>query len=379
MSLELNWSCSGSVSGEMVNVVNPRSSTSADIVNGPAWNLWWMKECLKEVGWTVVSSSDGSSASASDLWGSTFDATISGGKNAKIKYAAPGQARSWIALAGPAGTSAENHKLIIDFTTHTNISVQYNRIQIIATKGAISSGTTTSRPTGSSEFGLFTNNGCAASDLVFFDDNSNNTAQHRLNFHYTDDGAFYFSEAQVGKAKFTFILAFLPLQNTHAVDEHTWVLAAFDTYSGRSDSYAGNNPATSFTVNTYSGQTFYYESSGAITGRSHDGNTFISLAGLIPAISQENTNGSLAAIFFPNVLSVPNSSDSTYSDFPIVIVNGASGPIEFKGRLPDISWTSYLIPNGAVTPPKATASSTYERVKFGLIWLPWTSTQSPIL
>lgn len=375
MSLELNWSCSGSVSGDMVNVINPRSQTTADIVNGPAWNLWWMKERLKEVGWTVVSSSDGSSASDSDLWGSTFDATISGGKNAKIKYATPTQARSWIALSGPAGTSAEDYKLIIDFSTNPT---QYNRMQVIATKGAISSGTTTSRPTGSSEFGLFTNNGCVASDLVFFDDNSNNTAQHRLNFHYTDDGAFYFSEAQVGKVRFTFVLSFLPLQNTHAVDQHTWVLAAFDTYAGRPDSYAGSNPATLF-LNTYSGQTLYYESSGAITGRSHDGSTFVSLAGLIPAVSHEGTNGGISAVFFPNSLAVPNSSDSTYSDFPIVVVNGSSGPIEFKGRLPDISWTSYIIPNGAVTPPKATPSSAYERVKFGVIWLPWTSTQSPIL
>jgi len=379
MSLELTWSCSGS-SGETVNVANPRSLSAGDVVNGPAWNLWWFKERLKEEGWSVVSSSNSATTSSSDLWGTgSFDATISATKNAKIVYALPAQAHSWMVLSAPTGSTAAGHYLIIDFCSTNSGIAHYNRAQFTIAKGAVGGGSTTARPTGSTEFGINTTNGCNAKDIIIYDDTTNNTAQHRVNAHFATNGAFYLSEAQEGKQKFSFFLAFLPLQNTHAADQNTWVLVGLDSYAGRSDSFSGNNPASLFTPSAYTGAALYYESSGAITGLSHNGTVLLSLAGIIPSVSKEGDAGGTTPLFFNTTMVSPNSSDSTYSDFPIIVINSGTGPIEFKGRLPDISWTSYNIPNGAVTPPKASPSSTYERTKFGMVWLPWVSTSAPII
>ena len=359
MALELAWSCSGSASGEMVNVVNPYTDT----VHGPAWNLWWFKERLIEVGWSVISSSNGATAAASDLWGSTFNSTTDvDGKNLKIKYGTTG-ARSWIALAAPTGSTAAGYKIILDYGNTSNIGY---RMQIIATSGSISTGTTSARPTGSYDFGIYYNNALTANDICIHDSTTNAGAQHRVSFHYVpNNGAFYFTEAQVNKAQFTFFAGFFPLQNTHAVDQFKWVIAGVDNHS-----------ATTFTPT--GGRALYNEGSSAITGRSHDGGSFLSLGGVIPAVSPDGAGGALAALFHTNYLSAPNSSDATYSDFPIFVVNTALGPIELKGRLPDISWCSVSIPNGAMTPPKSVASDKYERTKYLYFWLPWVSTNAPI-
>lgn len=363
MSLELNWSCSGSVSGEMVNVVNPRASTSADAVNGPAWNLWWMKERLKEVGWTVVSSSNSLTASSGDLWGDTFDATLRTSKNSKIFYNASGGAHSWMALSGPSGSEASDYYFIIDYSSVDGASTKG---QFIATKGPIGGGTTITRPTGSADFGIHVNNSATTTTLIFFDDSTNTTAQHRLNFHYASNGAFMFSEVQVGKGKFTGFLSFLPLQNTHAVDQYKWVFVALDVY-GASSTYGTT------------GQALYFESCGAITGRTHNGAMALNLAGAVPAVAPEGGSFNSNGILFSTVLTAPNASDSSYSDFPITVVNTTNGPAELKGRLPDITWTSVSIPNGAVTPIKSIAADKYERTKYLMMWLPWTSISAPIL
>lgn len=373
MSLELAWSCSGSVSGEMVNITNPRANTSADAVNGPAWNLWKMKECLKEVGWTVVSSSDSQTTSSSDLWGSTFDETLRSSKNSKIFYNTTGGAHSWIVLAAPTGSDAEGHYFIIDYVSSDGTNPS-NKAQFVITKGPIEGGSTTSKPTGSADFGIHsTNSAASAQYLAFFDDYSNNTAQHRLNFHYTSDGAFMFTESQVGKGRFTFFLSFVPLQNAHAADEYDWVLVGLDVYSNAS----GWSPFG--TVGGGTAAPLWFESSGAITGRSHNGAVALNMAGAVPAIAPEGGSFNANGIVFSAVLTAPNASDTTYSDFPIIVVNTANGPGEMKGRLPDITWTSTAIPNGAAAPPKATAASNYERVKYLMMWLPWVSSQSPIL
>jgi hypothetical protein len=368
MSLELNWSCSGSVSGEMVNVVNPRASTSADAVNGPAWNLWWMKERMKEVGWTVVSSSDSQSTSSSDLWGSTFDATLRSSKNSKIFYNSSGGAHSWMVLQAPSGSASEYY-FIIDYVSSDAAS---NKAQFTVSKGPIGGGSTTTRATGSADFGINSNTNSGATTLIIFDDYSNTTAQHRVNFHYTTNGAFIFSEVQVGKGKFTGFLSFLPLQNTHAVDQYKWVLVGLDIFNNASGYSAFANYGLT-------GQALYTEGSNAISGRSHDGGVALNLAGAVLAIAPEggafNSNG----IVFSGVLTAPNASDSTYSDFPITVVNAVNGPSELKGRLPDITWTSVSIPNGAVAPVKSVAADAYERTKYLMMWLPWTSVDAPIL
>jgi hypothetical protein len=180
-----------------------------------------------------------------------------------------------------------------------------------------------------------------------------------------------FTEAQVGKGRFTFLLSFVPLQNTHAADNYKWILAGFDSYNNAS----GYTPFSNFG----SAAPFWYESSGAITGRSHNGAVALNMAGIVPVIAPEGGAVNVNGIVFSAILTAPNASDTTYSDFPIVVVNTANGPGEMKGRIPDITWTSTSIPNGAAAPPKATAASSYERVKHIMMWIPWVTSQSPVL
>lgn len=370
MALELAWSCSGSVSGEMVNVINPRATTSGDFVNGPAWNLWWFKERLKEVGWTVVSSSNSQTTSSSDLWGSSFNDTIRSSKNTNVFYGYAGNAHSWIVLSAPSGSNAAGNYLILDYASSDASAV---KAQFVIAKGAIGGGSTTTRPSGSAEFGINSTNGASATEIVIFDDYTNSTAQHRVNFHYSSEGAFIFTEAQVGKGKFTHFISFLPLQNTHAVDNYKWVMVGLDNYLNA----AGWGQF--YTIGGTTASPLWIEGSGAITGRAHDGATLLELAGAVLAVAPEGGSLSSSTILFSGLLTAPNASDATYSDFPITIVNTSGGPIEFKGRLPDITWTSTAIPNGAVSPPKANANSAYERVKHIMMWLPWTSTSAPVL
>ena len=155
-------------------------------------------------------------------------------------------------------------------------------------------------------------------------------------------------------------------------DEYKWVLVGLDTYNNA----AGNSTFANYGL---TGQALYTEGSNAISGRSHNGAVALNLAGAVLAIAPEggafNSNG----ILFSGVLTAPNASDSTYSDFPITVVNAVNGPAELKGRLPDVTWTSVSIPNGAVTPVKSVAADTYERTKHLMMWLPWTSVDAPIL
>lgn len=127
-----------------VNVAIGANNTSAALI--AQWFLWALKAHLVgehssgDVGgsrhanslWSVVQSCDGASVSASDLWGSTFNA-------AKIIRATSGSAHSWIVLRN----AANGYDLCIDCNSASNGS-----FQITSTKTSVgfSSGSTAVRP-----------------------------------------------------------------------------------------------------------------------------------------------------------------------------------------------------------------------------------------
>jgi hypothetical protein len=140
-----------------------------------------MKECLKEVGWTVVSSSDSLTTSSSDLWGSTFDETLRSSKNSKIFYNTTNGAHSWIVLAAPTGSDAAGHYFIMDYVS-ADFTTPSNKAQFVITKGPIGGGSTTAKPTGSADFGIHsTNSAATAQYMAFFDDY---TTQTKLPLHF---------------------------------------------------------------------------------------------------------------------------------------------------------------------------------------------------
>ena len=89
--------------------------------------------------WTVIASSDGSTADATDLWDSTTD----------LNWAASGSAHSWIVLR-QTGIHGSNFEICIDLD---NSAANYHTITIVVSWGGFTIGTpsTSNRPTATDE------------------------------------------------------------------------------------------------------------------------------------------------------------------------------------------------------------------------------------
>jgi hypothetical protein len=363
MALELAWT-SSSGTGSMLNVINPYGTYGNTEATAAVWELCWLKNRLIEKGWTFVSCSNGSVTSSSDLLGPNDNFTTASNTwaSARGDVPAPSAPRTWYMLKAPASGAAAGHYFIVDYTN--TYPVVFNECRVVFAKGDLAgTGSIYNRPYFYYEFGCaFGSTPYGTRDFAFFNGAVGDLAQHRVNLHTTPDGAFCFSEVKVGSNQFSNVLSFMPLQNVHAADQWTWVSVTNDF------------------ANAFGGAVgFAQESYGGLTGRSHEGLTGLNLAGLLPAVYSEATQN-LTPLFAQSSLMLgPNTSDSTYSDFPIVVANTLNGPIEIKGRLPDITWTSFNIPDGAVTPPKALPGDKYDKVKHRNFWLPWVSTVSPVL
>lgn len=445
MALELAWKtgpAATSTDDSFIDVLVPYgTANSTDYQIACVWTLWWLKERLKDAGWTVHSccgyngTTFAVNLTGTDLWSpgtfvagpstqtspaSTASIIRPGGASfsnsnapSGFPYYRAGQNHAWMCLKAPSSATAiANYCIVLDYDHAVDSGINsniYNRISVVvipSSGGAVgitTPGTITSRPLGTTDFGLFpgysaTNTGTQGASstssygsnapsmgFTFFDLGGYNvggagglvspTSQpgswfyqspHRVHFQWTTSGAFAFYDNRVGTGQLNGILAFVPLQNTHSVDQYPWVLLCRD----ETNVWGGNTG--------YRGYSFYWEGSGSITGRSYDGAQFQLLGAAIPSVIGE-TNATNASLFVHNGYNnTVNSSDGTYSDFPMIVVN-TNGTPEIKGRIPDFTWTAFNIPQGAVTPPKAVQTDRYEKIKHYIMWLPWNSSKAPTL
>lgn len=176
--------------------------------------------------WTVVSCSDGSSVSNTDLWGSTFD-------DSKIVINSNGSAHSWIVLQN----TALGYQFIIDANTS---APQYSRLATTLISQPFDTGTTTSSPSNSTYEFDARNSSVGNSTNVFglFAGNvANNLAGgNPIYLHYTanaTDGQFYALISKQNSGIFMSALALIKTTSQNISDTNNVFLLASDFNSSR--------------------------------------------------------------------------------------------------------------------------------------------------
>lgn len=201
IALELNWQSD----------VN----RYADGTNPAEWLAWYLAKGLSSQTvsgitaglWTVIASSDGTTADENDNWGDTFDA-------AKIVAADPGTAHSWILMESPAGLTGGPYYMLVD-CSHVD---HPEAVRIVFTAEAFDLGslTTENAPvtTDSEAMMVFnTNTRNVASSGVFLGDMPS-LSQHFAHLRVASTGEFVFNTNYNLQGAFYSHIHFLETRNT---------------------------------------------------------------------------------------------------------------------------------------------------------------------
>lgn len=175
--------------------------------------------------WTVVSSSNGVTASNTDLWGSTYDPS-------KIVLANNGTPHSWILLKN----TTLGYQFLIDCNNTSNQNLRYAACPI---SNPFSSGTPSSAPENTAyEIDARASNTSKATTVInVFAGYINQyiSGAPALYMHYTttEDGQFYAFISKAGSGVFYGALALLKTINAHPSDINNVFLISDDTTSNR--------------------------------------------------------------------------------------------------------------------------------------------------
>lgn len=322
------------------------------------WELWWMVQVLLgRVGgvttgaWTVVSSSDGSSRSASDLWGASFVDT-------KFVRAASGVAHSWFCLsrANFGGVSGRTVYLVFDCINSSDNSLFQMRWSQIAP----SAGTIQVAPVASDSVLL------ACSDQW---NTGSNAVQHYMHAMVTTTGDFCFYETSIGTGHFYAMCGLLGLMDTRDTDDYGVVGLHWGSGTSRMTypGIAAQSWSSVNSANIYSAM------------QKHDGSGQMRAAAM-GMVMGANAGGSAVARPFSLEADI-DSVDELYADLPVYIFStDNAGYNSIRGRLPDIRWAPESLPLDSVTPPIAGGVTNYEACGAASgIWLPWTAAVTPNL
>lgn len=164
--------------------------------------------------WTVVGSSDGSTAGmdGTDRWTTTFTAS-------KIVRASTGSAHSWIVLQN----STSGYQMCIDMNSTSsggNCNIIFAR-----SSGGFTGGNTTTRPTASAneEFNTMDRNAPTTSSSFFYLSSDTTTnGVYYTHFSCADDATFHFSVSRATTNKFSSFLAFARTSGANGSDSRNW-------------------------------------------------------------------------------------------------------------------------------------------------------------
>jgi len=167
--------------------------------------VWWIKDFLirgtHTVPWTVLGSSDAATASSSDgsdRWTATFDA-------AKVVYADPGSAHSWMLLQAGAAINGKTWNFLINY----NKTSFWENCTFKMSTTAYTGGTTTNAPTTTGlEFGV--------DNLALPMNAATSGVCHGVIAQ--SDGTFALQFSATASARFSFLLFFMTMDNLHTGD-----------------------------------------------------------------------------------------------------------------------------------------------------------------
>lgn len=167
--------------------------------------------------WQVVSSSDGTSHGATDLWGTTYD-------GAKLNRANYNAAHSWIILKN----TTNGYHIVLDMG-----AVGETSGRIAMASGTIAGGALTSPTTTSETFPIGNSSDAISTQYVIFGDSTIGAGQHYLHGTINDNGEFLILMSRAGQNMFHSFLGFVKLTGSHTSDTRNYIGLFDNNSSGR--------------------------------------------------------------------------------------------------------------------------------------------------
>lgn len=265
--------------------------------------------------WTVSQSSDGVTADASDLWGSTFDPS-------KLLRGTSGNAASWIVLQAPVALGTMYCCISLQGTSGGTFSVSFS-------SNAYTSGTNLFNPDNTTFFGW---GGVPTRFSILCSIGDNNTTANLAHFAVSDSGEFHFAVSRTAATPGRcHTYGFLCKSTDISADD------VFPYWCGYNATLSGNNNRGAPAWNALAGGT------AGIVSRSHvngaaltQGTVDWTFAG---ATSLTNTLGGLP--------------DSVYHALPVHLNRWHTSTVDqniWRGRIPDLYYATGNSSVGASVP-----------------------------
>jgi hypothetical protein len=327
--------------------------TSTTTINGNL--LWGLKALLKgditgshgingaaptSSYWTCVRSSDGVTATNSDLWGtSSYDHSKMVYGDNLTNYA--GQPLSWMTLRSPEDLTPSGPLYLLLLYSGPDAT---QTVGAFISNTAFTSGTTESRPTSSTEISL---GGITDNNNMTLYLGSTQTGTYKYHLCRTSNGTFWFAASKNGSNMFGRLLGVGSVSEVRSPEGQPWYGIWYDASNNYTTDILKTNLFSNFNIPSRTHNNLYDTYLNIIrpVGGDEGGND---------AFDRPSTNVQGDLDSFPAYLFYKGSNQSVQFT-----------SVGLKGRLDDVFISSYL--PGAVYP----ASGDVEKVAVGSIWLPF--------
>lgn len=314
--------------------------------------------------WTVVGSSDGSTAGmdGTNRWwnGGTFSAAL-------MPHATGSSAHSWIVLQSPVALSPRLW-LLFDYNNSTlNSTCPLAR----ASFAAFSGGSITAAPTSATSFTLGTSASTPSGWLVA----AGSAALHKTHLSLASDGAFFWGASRTG-ASFRVSLAVCKLLDTPANDgypvvtfkvDHTDAMQlgannAFPASSSSPASVASSWSAVFAEQDSGGGSASDYANAHPWAGRTPTGSYLQRLRPIMPHVRWSGTSDAT----FHNYGGALCAMRQVYPEWPIWLASVSSGSYGLRGRVRDL----FLATGIAELTVEPSGVDPITRAVWGSFWIP---------
>ena len=287
--------------------------------------MFGLKSALVAAGYTVVSSSDSSTAGAGDKWISSTN----------LVWNTTGNPHSWIQLESPSGMLPSSNRafILIDLTS-TNVY----QSSFSWASASFTGGSNTTGPTAPANAAGFVNKQFLHSTLT-------NSKYH---YQYVSSGSqvgnFLFQTSQDGTGRMCFGFGFLASNGAESGDG--WPCFGFSAFSEAGQ--GGMSAATIYAANA----SVLYHFDGTMTTATN--------------LLTPSYNGT--GDFMAQVTSAGSGVTGSYPDFPVVLCDVTSGKVSIRGYVVDLAYapTGTSVTSGTVEPSTGPTTTTIQ----GSFWVP---------